>query len=167
MLIRDEEERDWFAVHDLNTASFDTPAEALLVDALREQLKPILALVAEEDDIIVGHIFFSPVLHTGKPEVKVMGLAPMAVEVDYRRRGIGAALVRDGIQRCEEAGIAAIVVLGDPTYYSRFGFLPAADYGLHCEFEVPAEAFMAMELQPGSLAGGSGVIKYHPSFSLL
>jgi putative acetyltransferase len=167
MSIRLEEEIDWFAVHTLNTAAFDTPAEALLVDALRQETTPTVSLVAEEDGIIVGHIFFSPVTLLSRPDLKLMGLAPMAVDKDYRRKGIGAALVRGGLEQCEAIGVAAVVVIGDPTYYVRFGFLPASKFGLRCEFEVPSDAFMALELERGAFDNASGIVRYHPSFSLL
>jgi putative acetyltransferase len=57
-----------------------------------------------------------------------------------------------------------MVVLGDPAYYGRFGFAPAAALGLACEFDAPPEAFMALELSPGALAGARGVVLYEPEF---
>ena len=167
MNIRPEEEGDWFSVHALNTECFQTPAEALLVDALREQVRPYLSLVAEDEGLIVGHIMFSPVLLEKHPDRKVMALAPMAVEGEYRRQGIGAALVRAGLEACRKSGIGAVVVVGDPTYYLRFGFIPSTQSQLKCEFEVPAEAFLLIELEPAYLRGCSGLIKYPSAFSLV
>ena len=92
MLIRAEENTDWHAVHAINVAAFGTPAEANLVDALRQQAKPTISLVAEENGKIVGHIMFSPVELPGHTEKKIMGLAPMArdAESPASRNWIGA-----------------------------------------------------------------------------
>jgi len=165
MLIRNEEEKDWPAVHALNTAAFETPAEANLVETLRQQAKPVVSLVAEENRVVVGHIMFSPVALTGHPELHIMGLAPMAVAPDHQRKGIGSALVRRGLELCKQRGFGAVVVLGYPDYYPRFGFSPSMRFGISCEYEAPEEAFMVIELQSGFLQGASGKIKYHAAFS--
>lgn len=94
-----------------------------------------------------------------------MGLAPMAVAPAHQRQGVGSALIRAGVERCGELGFVAVVVLGHAGYYPRFGFSPAARFGVCCEYDVADEAFMATELQPGSLRGKSGVVKYHMAFS--
>jgi putative acetyltransferase len=149
-------------------AAFETAAEADLVDALRQQADPVVSLVAEEADAILGHIMFSPVtLANAAPGLRVMALAPMAVAGAYRRRGTGSALVTDGLRRCRQLGAGAIVVLGHPTYYPRFGFRPASHFQLTCEYSVPDDVFMALELSPGSLQNSSGVIRYHPAFANL
>ena len=166
-LIRIEEEKDWAAVHVLNVAAFETPAEANLVDALRQQARPVVALVAKENRAVVGHIMFSPVVLSGHSGLMIMGLAPMAVAPERQRKGIGSALVRAGIEQCKKLGCGAVVVLGHPEYYPRFGFTPSASFGISCEYEVPEEAFMTIELQPGFLDGVSGRIKYHEAFSNL
>jgi putative acetyltransferase len=117
VLIRDEEQKDRVAVHAVNVSAFETPAEAELVDALREQAHPVVSLVAVEGGTIMGHIMFSPVSLTGHPDLKIMGLAPMAVAPEYQRKGIGSALVRAGLDRCKQLGSGAVVVLGHPGYY--------------------------------------------------
>ena len=167
MLIRDEEQKDWAAVHAVNASAFETPAEADLVDALREQAHPVISLVAVEGGTIVGHIMFSPVSLSGHPGLKIMGLAPMAVAPEQQRKGIGSALVRAGLDRCKQLGFGAVVVLGHPEYYPRFGFLPSTRFGIKCEYEVPEEVFMVFELLPGYLRDASGTIKYHAAFSNL
>ena len=167
MLVRNEDERDRTAVHALNASAFETSAEADLVDALREQARPVVSLVAEAADTVVGHIMFSPVWLAGHPNLKIMGLAPMAVAPGYQRQGIGSALVHAGLDRCRQLGVGAIVVLGHPEYYSRFGFSSASQFGLRCAYNAPEEAFMALELQPGYLANTSGLIQYHVTFSNL
>jgi len=165
MLIRAEKENDRDAVYGVNVSAFDTPSEADLVDALREHAQPVVSLVAEDSGQVVGHIMFSPVCLSGYPDLKVMGLAPMAVAPGQQRKGIGSALVRAGLEQCKELGVAAVVVLGHPEYYPRFGFSPSSRFGIDSEYEVPEEVFMAMELQPEALSGKTGRIKYHAAFS--
>jgi putative acetyltransferase len=82
-----------------------------------------------------------------------------------RGHGIGSALVYAGIEACRRLGAGAIVVLGHPDYYPRFGFRPASGFGLHCEYDVPDEVFMALELSPGFLDSRTGTVKYHEAFS--
>jgi len=164
MLIRAEQDKDRAAVHTVNTAAFGTPSEANLVDALRERAEPVVSLVADELGTIVGHIMFTPVSLSGHPGLKAMGLAPMAVAPEHQRKGIGSALVRAGLEQCRQLGFAAVVVLGHPGYYPRFGFSPSTRFGIGSEYDVPEEVFMAMELQPAALNGKAGTIKYHPAF---
>ena len=164
MRVREEEKRDRDSVHALNVAAFETPAEANLVDALREQARPVLSLVAEEAAGIVGHIMFSPVSLTGQADRRIMGLAPMAVAPEHQRKGIGSALVRAGLERCRDLGFGAVVVLGHPSFYPRFGFQPAARFGVACEYDAPTEAFMLIELVPGYMRGVAGTARFHPAF---
>lgn len=167
MRIRDEEDRDLQAVREIVSAEFDTGGEAELVDQLRAEADPRISLVAEEDGVIVGHVMFSPVTVDEHPEAKLMGLAPLAVLYDYQGRGIGSALVRAGLERCRELGVLGVVVVGHPDYYPRFGFAPASRFGLKCEYDVPEDAFLALELAPGALAGKSGTVRYHAAFGRL
>ena len=97
--IRTEEEKDWMNVHKVNAHVFETPGEADLVDMLRKQAQPIVSLVAEVDGAIVGHILFSPVSLQGHPDMKIMGLAPMAVVPGHQGMGIGSDLVRAGLEQ--------------------------------------------------------------------
>lgn len=164
MQIRSESDHDREAVHALNLLAFDTPSEADLVDTLRDQLERFISLVAEEDGKVVGHIMFSPVHLSGHPDARLMGLAPMAVEPARQRTGIGSAMVRAGLAQCKLMGYGAVVVLGHPDYYPKFGFSPSTTFDIRCEYDVPEEVFMAIELRPGALSGKSGVVKYHTAF---
>lgn len=148
----------------MNKAAFESAAEAELVALLRRQARPVISLVAENDGVIVGHIMFSPVLLARRPELKIMGLGPMAVSPQQQRKGVGSALVRAGLDECKKLGFSAVVVLGHPDYYPRFGFTPAAHFGLGCDYEAPDEAFMAIELQTGGLDGACGKVRYHAAF---
>lgn len=165
--IRAEASSDQDAVRRLHVVAFPTSAEAMLVDDLRLKARPLVSLVAEKDGEVVGHILFTPVSLSGHTDKALMGLAPMAVSPEFQRQGIGSALVEAGLAQCNDLGIAAIVVLGHPQYYPRFGFVPAVGHGIDSDYDAPEEAFMVLELQPGALADCSGRIHYHPAFATL
>lgn len=165
MLIRAEKENDRDAVYTVNESAFETPSEADLVDTLREQAQPLISLVAEDHGKVVGHIMFSPVSLPQYPDLKVIGLAPMAVAPQHQRKGIGSALVRAGLEQCKQLGFVAVVVLGHPEYYHRFGFSPSSRFGINSEYEVPEDVFMAIELQPAALHGKAATVKYHAAFN--
>ncbi|MGH8176613.1 MAG: GNAT family N-acetyltransferase [Steroidobacter sp.] len=167
VMIRPEQEGDRAAVRGVNVSAFDTPVEADLVDALREQARPLVSLVAERNGEVVGHILFSPVSLEGHPDVKITGLAPMAVKPEHQNKGVGSALVRAGLDHCRTLNFVAVVVLGHPEYYPRFGFLPSTRFGIRSEYDVPEDVFMAMELRPRALAGKAGLVKYHAAFGAL
>ncbi len=156
---------DHAAVHHVHTTAFTTPEEAVLVDALRAGASPLVSLVAEDDGRVVGHVMFSPVTLPGHPDLRLMGLAPLAVLPTHQRRGLGAALARAGLERCREVDIGAVFVLGDPKYYGRFGFVRADAIG--CPFEAPAEDWMLVELQTDYLRGATGPTRWHPAFDAL
>lgn len=165
MNVRAESTDDYAAVRVVNEQAFGRAEEAALVDALRGRDEPHISLVAEVDGRIVGHIFFSSVRVESEAEAfAALGLAPMAVLPEFQNRGIGSELVRRGLEECRRLGHEIVVVLGHPEYYPRFGFVPAKQKGLSCEYPVPDEVFMALELNEGALAGRLGVVKYGPEF---
>ena len=164
VVIRKETTDDFAAIRALNESAFGTSAEADLVDRLRRLASPVISLVAVAQDSVVGHIMFSPVTIVEHPEKKIMGLGPMAVAPAHQRRGIGAALVREGLKRAAELDVGAVFVLGHRSYYPRFGFLPAGDFDIRCEFDAPPEAFMAIELRLGYLNNTSGIARYQQAF---
>ncbi|QDV32246.1 GNAT family N-acetyltransferase [Tautonia plasticadhaerens] len=170
LTIRPETPDDLDAVRLVNEAAFGQPAEADLVDALRRSSRPFLSMVAERSGTVVGHVAFSPVTINGPhpsdatPPI-LLGLAPVAVRPGEQGRGVGSALIRSGLEACRAIGAGAIVVLGHPTYYPRFGFEVAARLGLRCEYDVPEDAFLVVELIPGALDGRSGTVRYHEAFS--
>ena len=185
MEIRAEKPEDIDAIREANTVAFKRKGEAELVDRLRDSV-PTISLVALEAKQIIGHVLFSPVKIDGAPEgnetlqdktpkvhrqqsegIFAVGLAPIAVRPDYQRQGIGSELIRQGLQECANQGIKAIFVLGDSAYYSRFGFKPAKVKGLKCEYSVPDDAFMALELQENGLADCAGTVKYSAAFAQL
>ena len=167
MIVRPEHEQDRSTIHDVTSLAFGTSAEADLVDTLRVEVQPVVSLVAEVGGVVVGHIMFSPVSLSESPALAVMGLAPMAVSPAHQRTGVGTALVREGLVQCRQQGAVAVVVLGHPDYYPRFGFAPASRFGIDSEYSVPDDVFMALELSPGALDGARGRIRYHPAFAQL
>lgn len=127
MIIRIEQPQDAAEIRALTTAAFATAphasgTEAQIVDDLRAAGDLHLSLVAECDGRIVGHAAWSPVQIAGV--TGWFGLGPVSVSPDHQRRGIGGALIRDGLARLVATGAAGCVVLGEPAYYRRFGFVP-------------------------------------------
>lgn len=166
MDIRAEQAEDLEAVRQVNIAAFGRDNEANLVDRLRGRAST-LSFVAIQSEHIVGHIFYSPVSIAGQcaGSSLVLGLGPIAVLPKYQRQGVGLRLLQHSLEVATRLGYKAIVVLGHPEYYPRFGFTPASKKGLGCEYEVPDEAFMVLELEPGALVGCVGTVKYQPEFN--
>jgi putative acetyltransferase len=163
--IRPERPADAEAVRLVTVLAFGQPDEARIVDRLRERAPVHLGLVASDGESIVGHILFTPVpLRSGERTHTVVALAPMSVLPAWQRRGVGAALVHEGLAACRAAGHDVVVVVGHPEYYPRFGFVPARPLGLTSEPAFADEAFMVAELTPGALRGRRGVIVYGPEF---
>ena len=163
--IRPETIEDAAQVRHVNELAFAQPAEADLVEKLRQASLDALSLVAVDDDV-VGHILFTPVVveSVGR-RVLGMGLAPMAVLPHRQRQGIGSQLVRRGLDILRERGCPFVVVVGHPEYYPRFGFEPASTHGLASQWEgMPDAAFMALVLDAPAMAGVSGVAKYREEF---
>ncbi|MCM3878840.1 MAG: N-acetyltransferase [Vicinamibacterales bacterium] len=165
-IIRPEQPEDSSQIRHLNELAFGQPAEADLVDKLRNVCADALSLVAEDDGgTIVGHILFTPVVVEGRRSLG-MGLAPMAVLPDRQRQGIGSQLVTRGLDHLRERGCPFVVVVGHPEYYPRFGFEPASKHGLVSQWEgMPDAAFMVLVLDVRAMAGASGVARYRDEFN--
>jgi putative acetyltransferase len=163
--IRSETPEDYATVYRINTFAFASEGEATLVDKLRA-VHPHVSLVAVKDSRVVGHIFFSPVsVESDVANFMALGLAPMAVLPKYQNQGIGSQLVRQGLKECESQGHDIVFVVGHPNYYPRFGFSPAKAKGIGCEYPVPDEVFMVVELKPEALGGRTGLVRYRPEFA--
>lgn len=162
--IRDERPTDIDAIREVNRLAFARDAEGRLVDALRANGAATLSLVATDDDLVVGHIMFSP-LFVG--DLQGVGLAPMAVAPSHQRRSIGSRLVDAGIERLRRMGCPFIVVIGHPGFYPRFGFQPAALHALTCDWDVRPEAFMVNILDPATGRHLGGRAQYRQEFSSL
>jgi len=163
MGIRDERPADRPGIHLLLDQAFPDEPIGQLVDALRQDGDLVISLVAERDGDLIGHIGSSPVA-IAPCLARVLQLAPLAVAEPARCQGIGAALVWAAIERCRALGIDAVLVLGDPAYYRRFGFDPAPAASLRSRWSGPH--LMALQLTPGSL-GGCTFFTLPPAFDLL
>jgi putative acetyltransferase len=167
--IRPEQLSDSTAVTSLLKEVFCQPDEAELVTALHRQKAVTLSFIALFSEQVVGHILFSDVTIANNPrDLKAIGLAPLAVLPAYQKQGIGSQLVRNGLIACRDAGYAIVSALGYPGYYTRFGFRPARYEGLFCTYvDQDNDAFMVLELDPGTLIMASGLVTFHPAFDAM
>jgi putative acetyltransferase len=153
------------AIRCLNDAAFGGPAESSLIADLRAARLATIELLALQGAEPVGHILFSrlAVVADGRP-VDTLALAPMAVRPDRQRNGVGSALVEAGLGIARRGIWRAVIVLGHPTYYPRFGFSAERARNLAAPFR--GDAFMALELVPGALNGAKTAVVYPPAFAI-
>lgn len=161
MNFRDESSGDREAIRRLHLASFPGSEEADLVDRLRGDGDAVMSLVAIEGSVLAGHVMFSRMA----APFRALGLGPVAVLSDWRRKGIAAGLIEDGIRQATKGGWAGIFVVGDPRYYQRFGFRTKHAEG----FESPyaGHHLMGLPLKSDAFPTRSGRIDYAPAFSAL
>ncbi len=164
MIIRNENIEDREAVREINLNAFPTDVEAALVEKLRSSMDTI-SLVAVQEDKVVGHILFSPlIIEIDEETFEALILVPIAVLPEYQKQGIGSKLVENGLIECRNQGHSIIVLVGHPEYYPRFGFISAEQNGIEHPFEVPEDVFMVYELVPNALKKVNGVLKYSEPF---
>ena len=165
MTIREETETDFPEISALTEAAFGGEYEVELIEKLRTARLMIVALVAVEEGCVVGHILFSELsVEIDARRVKTAASAPLAVRPDRQRRGIGSRLVEAGLQTLRNRGYDAVIVLGHPDYYRRFGFSPSLTASLVAPFS--GKAFMGLELAVGSLSGTMGSVRYPKEFGV-
>lgn len=165
MLIRVEIPVDASGIDALLRRAFGRDDEADLVQQLREDGLLTLGVVATDDEGgVVGYAAFSPVDVAGEDRQWV-ALAPLAVDESLRRQGLAEKLVYEGLDSLNEFSYAAVVVLGDPAYYGRFGFKPAAVYGLNCRWPGTENAFQVYPLAEDALNGVSGEVAFSAPFN--
>ena len=164
MIIRAETPADTSPIRSLTDAAFNgvehsSQTEGVIVDALRQAGALTISLVAEQNDTIIGHVAFSPVLIDGE-DLGWFGLGPVSVSPSLQRGGVGSALIEEGLRQLRHRGATGCVVLGDPNYYRRFGFTNdhALRYG-----DVPPEYFQSMTLSGDPAAGE---VTYHEGFDV-
>jgi len=166
VVIREREPADDGAIRRLNDLVFGGPFEGKLIEELREAFIDAVELVAVEDGAIVGHILFSALTTMVDDDaVPTLSLAPMCVHPERQRSGIGTALVEVGLELARRREWQAVVVLGHPDYYPRFGFSAELASGLDSPFD--GDSFMALELVPGALDGDDGLVVYPAAFGLV
>jgi putative acetyltransferase len=164
--VRPESTNDARAIDVVHISAFGGEAEAHLISALRETptYNRELSLVAELNGRIVGHALLTrmPLRHNGE-EKNVLALGPMSVVPSQSHRGIGSKLIRACVELAKEKGYGAIVVVGYPEYYKRFGFVPARGIQVTCNLPAPEDAMTVMEIVAGNLDGG-GHVEYPEPF---
>jgi putative acetyltransferase len=163
VLVRSETSADVDAITEVTVAAFRTLAisdqtEQFIVAALRAAKALTVSLVAEVDGRVVGHVAFSPVTISDDTP-GWYGLGPVSVLPEYQRRGIGGALIREGISRLKDLDARGCCLVGHPEYYGRFGFQNTP--GLVYE-GVPEEAFFAMPFD-GHIP--QGIVEFHVAFT--
>ncbi len=161
MTIRSETPDDRAGIRAVHLASFPGPGEADLVDRLRQDGDAVLSLVAIEDGAVAGHVMLSRM----KAPFRALGLGPVAMLPGWRKRGIAARLIGEGIRRARADSWDGIFVLGEPAYYQRFGFTAAMAAGFESPYGGPY--LMALALNGGGLPAKSGRIDYAPAFAAL
>jgi putative acetyltransferase len=140
--------------------------EADLIEAVRAASDQTVSLVAIQDSEVVGHILFTPVeIRFPSQTLHGMGIGPMSVLPAFQRNGIGSRLVTAGLRRLSSMDFSFTVVAGHPDFYSRFGFVPSADYGITHGFAgMPQNVFIILVNNPASMHVRGGLAYYRPEF---
>ncbi|KKI92868.1 GCN5 family acetyltransferase [Bacillus sp. SA1-12] len=174
LIIRQEKAEDYEIVKSVVKLAFaaaehSDKKEHKLVSRIRKSIAfiPELSLVASDKDHnrILGHILLSKINICNDDQiVESLSLAPVSVLPEYQNKGIGRLLITEALKKAKELGYSSVVVLGHPEYYPKFGFKKASIWGIKAPFEVPDEAFMAIELSDHALFKASGVVEYPSVF---
>ncbi|WP_295812153.1 GNAT family N-acetyltransferase [uncultured Nitratireductor sp.] len=159
--IRPETAADRDTVHALLTAAFEGDGEAGLVRALHAAGDVVLALVAEFEGAVCGHVLFSRLnVENGDKSSPAVALAPLAVLPARQRRGIGAQLVEEAHRQLKTTGETLSVVLGEPSYYRRFGYTRNDAAGFESEYQCDA----LQAVRWGDAVPRTGRLVYAPAF---
>lgn len=168
IVIRSETEVDYLAIRKVNDLAFKQKNESLLIDKLGFNPRFIgeLSIVAVFEDEVIGHILFFPIDIVDNAMIHdSLALAPMSVLPKFQSKGIGGQLIKYGLNAAKKLGFESVIVLGHKDYYPKFGFQPASKWNINAPFDVPDEAFMAIELVNNALVDISGVVEYPPEFA--
>ena len=175
LIIEQEQASEFEAVEELIRQAFageelSDQTEHQLVKRLRNSKAYVteLSLTAKRSgDEVLGHILLTKAwIIDGESSCETLALAPVSVSPEHQGQGIGSALINASLKRAKQLGFSSVIVLGHPAYYPKFGFEPANRWNIRAPFDVPEEAFMAIELVPGALANVSGVVHYADEFSI-
>jgi putative acetyltransferase len=162
ILIREEKNTDHHAISEVTIAAFEkmeisNHTEQFIIQALRSAKALSISLAAEVDSRVVGHIAFSPVTMSDGTK-DWYGLGPVSVHPDFQRKGIGKALIREGLLRLKGLKAKGCCLVGHPQYYRQFGFENVE--GLIYE-SVPPEAFFVLSFD-GNIPEGH--VMFHEGF---
>lgn len=167
--VKPENKNNYKEVYDLLKKAFQTAEhsdgnEQDLVVSLRQSNNfiPKLSLVAVQDNKIIGYILFTKV-KIG--EYEELALAPIAILPEHQRQGIGKKLIEEGHKIAKKLGYHYSIVLGSEKYYSKFGYVPASQYGIIAPFDVPNENFMAIKLNDTNKKI-TGIVEYAKEFGI-
>lgn len=167
-MIRRETEEEFaqifnFVKNAFQTAKVSNGLEQEFVNQLRSSSNyiPELALVAEENDKVIGHIMLTKTyIIIGGSKFEALLLAPLSVALEHRNAGVGTKLINESFRLAKEMGYTAVFLIGDPAYYHRFGFKSSVEFGVTQLHNIPDEYVMACELAPNALLGVSGIIEW-------
>ena len=163
MIIREAQYSDLDKVLSVERAAFASDEEANLVCDLVEDTsaKPIVSLLAYQEKRAVGHILFTKARLEPQSALTISILAPLAVVPRAQNQGVGGKLIRHGFEILTKLGIGLVFVLGHVTYYPRFGFKPARNFGFDTPYPIPNEhkdAWMVRALRPGQIGNEKGKV---------
>lgn len=168
MIIRSEKESDFNEIYKLIKNAFETAQvsngkEQDFYAKLKkgENYIPELAIVAEDAGEITGHIMLTKTfIFNGNIKYETLLLAPISVVLEKRNQGIGSKLINESFKLAKEMGYKSAVLVGNPNYYSRFGFKSSIDFGIKNKNGIPDEYVMACELEPNALSEINGLIEF-------
>ena len=151
IVLRQETPHDEEAISDLYWAAFNRDNEAELVQALRnlDGFQKKLSIVSTYQQLLVGHILFTELTVNADKSIRLTALSPMAVLPNYQKQGIGSELIRKGITHCRALNYDAILVLGESTYFKRFGFQHECVQQIQSQYQC--DYFLGLELTTGAL----------------
>ena len=170
MKIRESVDNDKTSIRKVHQNAFDQSegetVSQLAIDLLKDKTAlPILSLVAEQDNEIIGNAIFSSVTIEDVEEVSAYILAPLAVAKSAHGKGIGTLLINKGLETLKERGAEIVLVYGDPNFYKRTGFKAGHNLKPPHKLEYPEEAWMAQELVESILTKTQGTVRCAMSLS--
>lgn len=162
MIIRPETDADIEAIAEVTKAAFENhpisqQTEHFIIATLRAANALTISLVAEVDGRVVGHVALSPITISDGSE-DWYGLGPISVLPEYQRRGIGKALMHEGLSRLKALGAKGCALVGDPDYYKRFGFRSVPEL---THEGVPQRNLLVL---PFGESRPQGIVEFHPGF---
>jgi len=168
--LEDATAADAAAIRDVHVAAFATDAEADLVERAGACGADLVSIVARLGTGVVGHLLVTPVTDRpgeGQETWTATAIGPIGVLPSAQHDGVGTILMRAGIDHCRILGFHAIFLLGEPAYYTRFGFVPAHGLGYSCKWDEAGNAFMVLQLDADAATPhGPGRITYHEIFDV-